>query len=120
MFGGEAARSAAEHGLLKAADTGTTDAGIRSDVGDPATATVNKGTTTRDIIAAPEGDGQYARTVTPQQYIYLRTRSAFDPSRQFAGSIEGAPFWDTLNAGPSMGRPKTGRASCRERVCQYV
>src|SRR3546814_3339073 len=35
MFGGEAARSAAEHGLLKAADTGTTDAGIRSDVGDP-------------------------------------------------------------------------------------
>ncbi|HEY9578822.1 MAG TPA: DUF3035 domain-containing protein [Rhizorhapis sp.] len=67
MFGGEAARSAAEHGLLKAADTGTTDAGIRSDVGDPATATVNKGTTTRDIIAAPEGDGQYARTVTPQQ-----------------------------------------------------
>src|SRR3546814_118710 len=67
MFGGEAARSAAEHGLLTAADTGTTDAGIRSDVGDPATATVNKGTTTRDIIAAPEGDGQYARTVTPQQ-----------------------------------------------------
>src|SRR3546814_11220588 len=78
MFGGEAARSAAEHGLLKAADTGTTDAGIRSDVGDPATATVNKGTTTRDIIAAPEGDGQYARTVTPQQSIYLRTRSALD------------------------------------------
>src|SRR3546814_5732407 len=42
MFGGEAARSAAEHGLLTAADTGTTDAGIRSDVGDPATATVNR------------------------------------------------------------------------------
>ena len=63
MFGGDATRSAAERGLLNAAGTNTSDAGIRSNVGDPGTVTVNKGTTTRDIIAAPEGDGQYAKAV---------------------------------------------------------
>lgn len=66
MFGGEAARSAAERGLLNAAEPGNADPGIRSSVGDPDTATVDKGATTRDIIAAPEGDGQYARSVIPQ------------------------------------------------------
>ena len=39
--------------------------GIRSSVGDPATNVVDKGTTTRDVIAAPEGDGQNARASTP-------------------------------------------------------
>jgi hypothetical protein len=39
--------------------------GIRSSVGDPQTNTVNKGSITRDIIAAPEGDGQSATTVIP-------------------------------------------------------
>ena len=39
--------------------------GIRSAVGDPGTFTVDKGTTTRTIIAAPEGDGQDARAVIP-------------------------------------------------------
>lgn len=66
MFGGEAARSAAEKGMLNTAGTTTSDAGIRSNVGDPASTTVDKGAATRDIIAAPEGDGQSARAVTPQ------------------------------------------------------
>ncbi|HKR17068.1 DUF3035 domain-containing protein [Rhizorhapis sp.] len=66
MFGGDAARSAAERGLLNAADTSNSDPGVRSNVGDPDTATVDKGSATRDIIAAPEGDGQAARAVTPQ------------------------------------------------------
>ncbi len=39
--------------------------GIRSSVGDPQTTTVNKGSITRDIIAAPEGDGQTAQAVIP-------------------------------------------------------
>lgn len=66
MFGGDAARSAAERGLLNAAQAGNADPAIRSSVGDPGTATVDKGVATRDIIAAPEGDGQYAKTATPQ------------------------------------------------------
>ena len=36
-------------------------AGIRSEVGSPETNSVDKGAITRDIIAAPEGDGQDAR-----------------------------------------------------------
>ena len=42
---------------------GEPEVGIRSTIGDPATFTVDKGTTTRTIIAAPEGDGQAARAV---------------------------------------------------------
>jgi Protein of unknown function (DUF3035) len=63
MFGGPSARSATERGLTTSA--GTADAGIRSSVGDPQTNTVNKGSVTRDIIAAPEGDGQTAQAVIP-------------------------------------------------------
>lgn len=63
MFGGEAARSASERGLLNAAGANAADPGIRSDVGDPDTATVSKGAATRDILAAPEGDGQAAKAV---------------------------------------------------------
>lgn len=65
MYGSDAARSAAERGLLNAAGAEDTDPAVRSNVGDPDTATVDKGATTRDIIAAPEGDGQNARAVTP-------------------------------------------------------
>jgi hypothetical protein len=65
MYGSDAARSAAERGLLNAAGAADTDPAVRSNVGDPDTATVDKGATTRDIIAAPEGDGQNARAVTP-------------------------------------------------------
>ena len=63
LFGGSAQRSASERAITTSA--GTADAGIRSSVGDVNTNTVNKGSVTRDIIAAPEGDGQTAQAVIP-------------------------------------------------------
>lgn len=63
MFGPPSARSAAESAALSAAGRDTAAPGIRSAVGDPATNLVDKGATTRDILAAPEGDGQYGRAV---------------------------------------------------------
>lgn len=63
LFGGTAARSAGERGVINQAGPGSAEAGIRSAVGDPGTTVVDKGATTRDIVAAPEGDGQDARTV---------------------------------------------------------
>jgi hypothetical protein len=63
LFGGTAPRSAAER-VISGTST-SADMGIRSSVGDPQTLTVNKGTITRDIIAAPEGDGQTAQAVIP-------------------------------------------------------
>nr|WP_278254218.1 DUF3035 domain-containing protein [Sphingobium sp. BYY-5] len=67
MFGGPSARSASESTTLSAAGGANAAAGIRSSVGDPETEVVDKGATTRDIIAAPEGDGQDARAAVPQQ-----------------------------------------------------
>lgn len=67
MFGGPAARSATESATLSSAGSANAAAGIRSSVGDPGTEVVEKGATTRDIIAAPEGDGQDARAAIPQQ-----------------------------------------------------
>lgn len=64
MFGGDASRSAGERAVVAAA--GNSEMGIRSTVGDPETATVNKGAVTRDIIAAPEGDGQSAQAAVPE------------------------------------------------------
>jgi len=66
LFGGAAARSAAESAVLRQAGSDAASAGIRSDVGDPETTVVDKGSTTRDIVAAPEGDGQAASTSTPK------------------------------------------------------
>src|SRR5688500_9677896 len=63
LFGGPAPRSAVETSALQRA--GDAEPGIRTAVGDPGTFTVDKGTTTRTIIAAPEGDGQDARAVIP-------------------------------------------------------
>jgi hypothetical protein len=63
LFGGVAPRSAAERAI--STTSGAAEMGIRSSVGDPATVTVNKGSITRDIIAAPEGDGQTAQAVIP-------------------------------------------------------
>nr|WP_315458518.1 DUF3035 domain-containing protein [uncultured Sphingorhabdus sp.] len=63
LFGGTAPRSAAERAI--STTPGAADLGIRSSVGDPNTNTVNKGSVTRDIIAAPEGDGQTAQAVIP-------------------------------------------------------
>jgi hypothetical protein len=63
LFGGIATRSAAERAI--STTSGTAELGIRSSVGDPQTTTVNKGSITRDIIAAPEGDGQTAQAAIP-------------------------------------------------------
>lgn len=64
MFGGKQARSVTETSVVGQA--GSSEAGIRSSVGDPDTYTVDKGSVTRDIIAAPEGDGQNAQAATPE------------------------------------------------------
>ena len=66
LFGGRAQRSVGEAATLAAAGVDSDDPGIRSTVGDPGTTVVDKGTTTRDVVAAPEGDGQSARATTPK------------------------------------------------------
>ena len=63
LFGGPAERSAIETSALDRA--GAAEPGIRSIVGDPDTNTVAKGRVTRDIIAAPEGDGASAQALIP-------------------------------------------------------
>ena len=63
LFGGPAPRSEIETSAIDRA--GTAAPSIRSTVGDPDTNTVAKGRVTRDIIAAPEGDGQNAQAVIP-------------------------------------------------------
>ncbi len=63
LFGGPAPRSQVETSALDRA--GAADPGIRTAVGDPQTNTVAKGRVTRDIIAAPEGDGAGASAVIP-------------------------------------------------------
>ena len=63
LFGGPAPRSGVETSALDRA--GVAAPGIRSSVGDPKTNTVAKGRVTRDIIAAPEGDGQNSQAVIP-------------------------------------------------------
>ena len=63
LFGGPAPRSAVEKDTLGRA--GTAAPGIRSEVGDPQTNTVDKGSVTRDILAAPEGDGREAQAAIP-------------------------------------------------------
>jgi hypothetical protein len=62
MFGGPVQRSPGEAAALTQAGADSADPGIRSAVADPQTNAVDKGQATRDIIAAPEGDGQNART----------------------------------------------------------
>lgn len=63
LFGGPAPRSGVETSALDRA--GTAAPGIRSVVGDPATNTVAKGALTRDILAAPQGDGANSQTLIP-------------------------------------------------------
>ena len=60
LFGGTAPRSEVERNTISRA--GTAAPGIRSSVGDPDTNTVAKGAITRDILAAPQGDGREAQT----------------------------------------------------------
>lgn len=59
LFGGPAPRSDVERNAIGRA--GQSAPSIRSTVGDPATATVGKGDLTRDILAAPQGDGREAQ-----------------------------------------------------------
>jgi hypothetical protein len=66
MFGGPAERSPAERANLGAAGIQRVDQGIRSTAGDPTTTVVDKGATTRDIVAAPATEGTTARATTPQ------------------------------------------------------
>ncbi|RYY23900.1 MAG: DUF3035 domain-containing protein [Sphingomonadales bacterium] len=66
MFGAPAPRSAAENAALDAAGRTSADASARTTVGSPGTNVVDKGTTTRDIVAAPAGNGRDASTSTPQ------------------------------------------------------
>ena len=63
LFGGPAPRSRVEASVIDRA--GAAAPSIRSQVGDTGTNTVAKGRVTRDIIAAPEGDGQAASTFIP-------------------------------------------------------
>jgi hypothetical protein len=66
LFGGQVARSVGEQAVVNNAGGDSIAPGVRSDVGDPETNVVDKGATTRDIVAAPEGDGQNATTKTPK------------------------------------------------------
>jgi hypothetical protein len=63
LFGGPAPRSEVEQATIGQA--GAAAPGIRSAVGDPQTHTVAKGALTRDIVAAPQGDGREAQAVIP-------------------------------------------------------
>ena len=63
LFGGPAPRSGVETSAIDQA--GSAAPGIRSQVGDADTHTVDKGATTRNIIAAPQGDGREAQAVIP-------------------------------------------------------
>lgn len=60
LFGGPAQRSDVEKNTIGRA--GDSAPGIRSSVGDFNTHTVAKGSVTREILAAPEGDGREAQT----------------------------------------------------------
>ena len=60
LFGGSAPRSEVEKNTISRAGNATP--GIRSSVGSPDTYTVSKGEITREILAAPPGDGREART----------------------------------------------------------
>ena len=66
LFGSPAQRSATETSLLEAAGRDRVATGIRSTAGDPDTNVVDKGATTRDIIAAPPRDGTDATAPAPQ------------------------------------------------------
>ena len=66
LFGSPAQRSTTETSLLDAAGRDRVATGIRSTAGDPATNVVDKGATTRAIIAAPVANSQEASAPPPQ------------------------------------------------------
>lgn len=65
MFGGSAPRSAEERAVISQAGNAP-DAGIRSTAGSPDTTVVDKGGTTKDILAAPESTSPEAAASVPQ------------------------------------------------------
>lgn len=65
LFGGQARRSPGETTLAAQAGT-SSDPGIRSDVGNDAPTTVNKGAATRDIVNAPPSSNPQAEATTPK------------------------------------------------------
>jgi hypothetical protein len=65
MFGGQAQTSAGQQGLVEGAG-GPAEPGIRSAAGDPTTDVVDKGSTTKDILAAPAGNTGTTTATTPQ------------------------------------------------------
>lgn len=65
LFGGPSARSASEAQIISAAGSTRADPGIRSQVADPNVQVVDKGLIVRDILTAPEGDGQNAQAAIP-------------------------------------------------------
>lgn len=65
MFGGQAQRSGVEASVARQAGAPMVDAGARSAV-DPATNVVDKGSVTREIVAAPAGQGQDASVTPPR------------------------------------------------------
>ena len=67
LFGGAAPRSAGENTVLGAAGRDAATDGARSVAGDPGTTVVEKGALTRDIVAAPEGNGRDASVAAPGQ-----------------------------------------------------
>ena len=66
LFGGRAQRSAGEANVISQSGANNAPAGIRSQAADPDTTVVDKGSVTRDILAAPTGAGQDASVTTPQ------------------------------------------------------
>jgi hypothetical protein len=66
LFGGRATDTTVGTTVLDQAGDRDVDPAARSTAGDPQTTVVDKGTTTRDIIAAPEGPGNGATASTPQ------------------------------------------------------
>lgn len=67
LFGGTAPRSQTEISLLNRAGAARSEAGIRSNAGDPTTFVVNKGNATVDILRAPAGTGQFAQAVAGER-----------------------------------------------------
>lgn len=65
MFGGQAQLSPGQQSLIDKAG-GAPQAGIRSQAGSPGTNVVDKGSTAKDIVAAPAGNGDNSTVSTPQ------------------------------------------------------
>src|SRR3546814_19996025 len=59
-------------------------------------------------------NANYGTTAQPHQYFNDGETTVADV---YLGSTKG---WRTVLVGPTGRGPEIGRASCRERVCQYV